>query len=395
MFALTLPPRFESASCSGVCLGNSYPPLASVSSFERYAALKALKQTDAPLIISLQLCQALSKASPEQQQQWLNSLQQEARLLLPHVPERTKVLAFRVQGHTQGLAPDLLAQLPQVLQHLVQAKPPRDLAIELRASTADWGLLCQLREAGYNQLLLNSTQLNDAASCQHSQRLLEGARTLEYKQVGLSLCSSASLTPEGNEALQGLLSLQPDHILLPNSVPQPQLAKLLAQQGYQALGLHSYVLPDDEALDLQSSLDNQSLAQPWLLGLGCGAYSQLGSLSYYNHPEQNRCLQATSKGQLPPAKGTRYNRLDLLRHNMRQQLEWLGHAKLSCLAAGLQLNSKQLVSQLLPWLNRQVVSLDNGFLRIQQTNPQQLELLLNALLSNSACTGSFDKAQVT
>lgn len=376
MFAFTLPPRPATASCQATCPHNSASQLPEVSSFERYAALKALNPNDTPLIISLQLCASLANASPNQQQLWLTSVQQEARLLLQYVPASTKILALRVQGYSQGLPPALLAQLPTLLQHLTHTSPPRTLGIELDSRAADWGLLCQLRDAGYNQLLLNLHPQHGDLNSLPAQRLLEAARTLHFSQLGLSLNSSSPLSACGLQALAELLSLQPDHILLPNRLPAPQLPDLLHSAGYLPLGMHSYVLPDDDALDLAANLECGNSAHPWLLGLGCGAYSQLGTLSYHNHPEQQRCLQAVNKGQLPPAQGRRCNPVQLQKHNMRQQLEWLGRARLSCLAASLQLSSEQLLNQLTPWLNSRAMCLENGYLRLQQASPQQLDGLL-------------------
>lgn len=374
-----------------------------ISDFERFSALRN-SNPHQPVTFALHLCPALSSLDTAQQQNWLQAVQQEATLLTRHLPT-TKVAGHtHISGCTQALPTELLVRLPALLMELptLHNQPPRTQSIKLSARHTDWKLLCQLREAGYNQLRLHSDALECPQAALHLQTLCEAVRTLHYSRLELFLQPvTGQPSDEHQLQLRNLLRLQPERITL-LSAPESAAARfqqLLQETGYQPLGLYSHVLPDDDLLDAQAS--PHQLDSPLQLGFGCAAYSQLGRLCYRNTSKLANYLQAAVEHRLPPAHGVHLDARQQLHHSLWCQLEQLGQLLLTPLALALGISKAELTEHLNPWQQQGLLAFDTTRLQLLQQNPEQAQKLLNSLLSETtdpavrlSDAGSFDPGQV-
>ncbi len=380
-----LPPTCPVSPATGV----AYHPAAAdfqqpVSEFERFSALRN-SASSLSCTFGVHLSATLAGAAASQHQAWLNAIGQEAELLARHIPATAAACHIHVDGATHALNPGLLAQLPARLTGLTNRflHPPQSIRVELDAHHTDWKLLCQLREAGYNQLGL----LSNALVCPHAaarlQTLCEAARTLQYSRLELLLAPAAGLMDDAHaRQIRELLILSPDRITpLPAQQPAPQpIQALLQQAGYQPLGLYSHVLPDDELLDQLSS--PARLDSPLRLGLGSGADGQLGRLCYRNSSDLPACLQAAAQHQLPPASGFWYTPGQLVQHTLWQHLACHGQLALRPLADTLGVSPASLQNGLATWQQQGLIQLDDDRLLLLQQDPDLARVMLIQLISS-------------
>lgn len=220
------------------------------------------------------------------------------------------------------------AELRNLMHALEQAftllEDSGDYCINLDAAQADWSSIGLLRELGFNHLnikLAPSSSRNDTAF-QHTQTLIEAARTLQFKTLSLSIDGVASKNPRYFlNNLQQALSLQPDRLHLHLSTHNAQALQratclrllrqsleLLTGGGYRYISPELFSLPDDalaiaqEDGQLAFNLFGYSTSGVTLqLSLGLAATGQLNGFYYRNTEQFVAYQQAINAQQLPLA----------------------------------------------------------------------------------------------
>lgn len=298
-------------------------------------------------------------------QPYLQRLEKEIELIARHIGPDQRV----EQLHLGGGTPSFLshAELRQLMASLrrhfnLHNDDSGDYSIELDPREADWSTLGLLRELGFNHISLGVHSLdplvqhavNRMHTLEQSSTLVEAARTLQYKSLGITLLYGLprqTLERFAN-SLADIISLQPDRLSLigyshqperfmvqrridVNELPTPddKLALLqrgmeqLNRAGYRHIGLEHFALADDElAMAQEDGTLHHGIngftthGRCDLIGLGVSAISQVGDTCSQNSSDITLYQQRLDQDRLATQRGMHGTVEDRLRRTIEQRL---------------------------------------------------------------------------
>lgn len=347
-----------------------------ISAVQRCNALEASRTAQRPLALNISIpfcanacyhCTQKTTVTKDRSRStaYLNSLEQEIRLAAQHISNEQPITQLHIGGGTPTFLNSVeLRQLMRCLQDnfTIVSNNFSHYSIDIDPRETDWATMGVLREIGFNRVNIMVQTLdpevqraiNRLYTPEQIQTLVEAARTLQFRNVSISLMyglpkqTVLSLT----QTLNTIVQLAPDRIILqgfqhhPENHPiqrrideksLPSLAEnaqilqtaleTLNQAGYQYIGLDSFALADD---DLTIAQEDGTLHQGILgytthsngdnLGLGAAAISQIGDLYYRNTADLNHYQNACDAQQLPPAQGLLFSSDHTISHTITQAL---------------------------------------------------------------------------
>lgn len=343
-----------------------------ISAFERYSALRSSRALQRPLALNINIpfcanacynCTHKTTITKDRSRStaYLQSLEHEIRMLAPHIRTATPITQLHIGGGTPTFLNSLeLRQLMRCLQQHFNIVSHNfcNYSIDIDPRETDWATMGVLRDIGFNGIHIMvqafDAQVQRAINClhtvEHTQKIVEAARTLQFRQVSISLTYGLpKQTPQAwNTTLSETLLLAPDRIRLQAFMHQPEqypiqqrivatdipstpdLALMfsdsleqLANAGYRYIGMGYFALADDEYSTAQEDgalycgpLGYSTCASSDTLGFGAGAISQLGELYYCTSTDHTAYQSACNTHQLPAAYGVRHN----AEHNLRKDI---------------------------------------------------------------------------
>lgn len=363
----------KQTTCSATLFNNYYPlhqrysnyPADShfqqpISAFERYNVLRASQAAQRPLSLNISIpfcanaCLHCAKKpiitkDRSRSTAYLQALEQEINLVSQHIDKQRSISNLHLTGGT----PTFLnaAELRQIMQCLqshftILSDNFSHYSIDIDPRETDWATMGLLRDIGFNHIniLVHALDpdvqraINRLHSLEHTQTIIDAARTLQFHHVSVSLTYGLpKQSPECfTRSLKDIARLVPDRIIVQNFQHQPaqhpiqkridpatlpstqacaqmlqNAFKELHQVGYQYLGLGNFALADDAfSIAQEDHILHQSIqgysTQPQgdTLGFGVAAISQLGTLYYRNTQELTDYQNAGQQRQLPPAHST-------------------------------------------------------------------------------------------
>lgn len=362
---------------------------AETGSFELLHALRDSRRALRPLALQVQVpfcasacfhCQRNPLIAPAHDQvaTYLQRLQREIELLACHLDKRQTVQQLQLTGGTPTYLDhdQLRALMQQLRRHFSLLDDDHgDYGVDVDPRQADWATLGLLRELGINRLNLCVEDLtarvqkaiNRRQSPQQIRSLVEAARTLHFRSLGIELCHGLPCqTLEGfQRTLTEVIELQPDrirlrafrhqperHVLqqrleggkLPGSELRQEIYRNSLEQldaaGYRYIGLGVFALPDDDLAIAHEegilSFGPQGFSTRGhldLLGLGLGARSQIGETECANAEELETYLGQLDASQLPTRYGRPLDRCERIRGQLYETLARVGELPFSDLEA--------------------------------------------------------------
>ena len=341
----------------------SYPPATDLAPVTPATVLEiyqgAVAQSrDAPLSIYVHLpfcktmcrycgCAVLVSKSGRSWDAYLETLLREIDLVAEHVGARTVQ-----QLHWGGGSPSWLppADAERLFAHLGAAFPlsaDAEVAIEIDPQTLRPGQLAQLRGLGFNRLSVGVQDLDprvqEAVARVYPEAtvetIVEDARALSFDSVNLDLMYGLPHQSPASFAntVETVINWRPDRLAvfgyahvpwirphqrllpvsaLPTAATRIELfataADLLAEHGYQHLGLDHFVLPTDELAvakrtgKLTRNFQGYSVQRSKdLVGIGMTAIGDIGGAYLANHRSLQRHRACVMASELPVERGLR------------------------------------------------------------------------------------------
>lgn len=345
------------------CLDKHNPALEQfkqpVSALDRCNALEASRTAQRPLALNISIpfcanacyhCTQKTTVTKDRSRStaYLKSLEQEIRMVALHISSQQPITQLHIGGGTPTFLNSMeLRQLMRCLQDnfTIVSNNFSHYSIDIDPRETDWATMGVLREIGFNHINIMVQALdpdvqraiNSLHNPEQTQTLVEAARTLQFRNVSISLMYGLpkQTVPSFTQTLSNIIQLAPDRIILqgfhhhpeqhpiqkridkkslPSSAENAQILQAaleqLSQAGYQYIGMDSFALADD---DLTIAQEDGTLQQTILgyttltdadnLGFGAAAISKIGDLYYRNTPDMARYQSACDAQQLPPAQG--------------------------------------------------------------------------------------------
>ena len=226
-------------------------------------------------------CNKIITGKYERAEQYLQNLQTEVALLLPHLGTGNVISQLHLGGGTPTFLRDSeLRALMQTLGNAFQWKPDGEYSVEVDPRTVDTQRLATLRELGFNRLSLGVQDFDEQVqvavhreqSVEQVQDLMQAARTMRFKSVNLDLIYGLpkQTAQSWTQTLQSVVQLRPERIALYayahlparfkpqrhiNSSDLPsgeaktnmlsQAIDVLQAEGYVYIGMDHFALPED------------------------------------------------------------------------------------------------------------------------------------------------------
>lgn len=304
-----------------------------------------------------------------------------------------------------------------------------DFSIEIDPRHADWPTMGLLRELGFNRVSIGINDLdpgvqratNRVQTRKQTQTIVEAARTLQYRSIGIDLIYGLPLQTPDSFAItvQAVIALQPERVSVLNFIHQPtrytpqrhinvtdlptaatKLAMLqhsverLTDAGYRYIGMGHFALPDDELAmaqedgTLHRNLHGYTTYDCDLIGLGVSAVSQVGDLYCQNDSDISRYEQLLAQGQLPTMRGLRCNKDDRIRREVIQRLLCDFELQFNTIENAPQIDFKDYFRTSWPTLQRMA---NDGLI---QLDDHSLVILPAGRLLASAICAQFDRYRV-
>lgn len=298
-------------------------------------------------------------------QSYLAALYREMELVAAHLQGRSPVERLHLGGGTPTLLEhDDLAELMERLRRNFGLRVDDNAvySVDVDPREADWARLGQLRELGFNHLNLGVPDLDERVlrvvnrqqSPRQTQTMMDAARALAYRSVGMELLYGLpdQTGPSFARTLEQVIDMKPDRMTLHRYLHRPERhapqrhinpaalpgrdtcleiygASLcrLQQAGYRFIGMGQFALPDD-SLSLAREADMLIYGLQGyvpgmecdLIGLGVSAISRVGDVCWRNRNEVNEYQRTVFRGALAPRKGWLLTADDRLRRMVIQQL---------------------------------------------------------------------------
>ena len=303
---------------------------------------------------------------------YLDDLQREVDLLLPHVGEAQTVSQVHLGGGTPTFYKDKeLQRLVRLLQTAFHWQPGGEFAVEVDPRTVDDERLDSLWAMGFNRISLGvqdfdpqvQQAVNRVQSIDAIDRLMQTARRTGFASINLDLIYGLPLQTLASweRSLHSVLSLRPDRLAMYGYAhlparfkPQRHIAietlptgqdktgmlamalQMLQDAGYVYIGMDHFALPNDSLAvakrqgRLHRNFQGYSTRPDGdLIGLGVSAIGSMGTAYVQNARELDDYRDMLQHGRLPVVKGLSLTRDDLARRSIIMALMCQGRVELA------------------------------------------------------------------
>jgi len=303
---------------------------------------------------------------------YLDDLQREVELLIPHLGQGQAVSQIHLGGGTPTFYKDKeLLELVNLLKTAFQWQPNGEYAIEVDPRTVDDERLHNLWAMGFNRLSLGiqdfDSQVQQAVhrlqTVEQVDALMQAARAIGFGSVNLDLIYGLPLQTKVSwqRTLQAVLQLRPDRLAiygyahlparfkpqrhihvesLPSALLKASMLEMALEQlqdaGYVYIGMDHFALPEDglSVAKRQGRLHRNFQGYSTrpdgdLLGLGVSAIGSMGSSYLQNAKLLDEYSDLLQQGKLPVVKGIGLTRDDLVRRSIIMALMCQGRVELA------------------------------------------------------------------
>ena len=321
-------------------------------------------------------CNKIITGKYERAEQYLQNLQTEVALLLPHLGAGNVISQLHLGGGTPTFLRDSeLRALMQTLSNAFQWKPDGEYSVEVDPRTVDTQRLATLRELGFNRLSLGVQDFDEQVqvavhreqSVEQVQELMQAARTMRFKSVNLDLIYGLpkQTAQSWTQTLQSVVQLRPERIALYayahlparfkpqrhiNSSDLPsgeaktnmlsQAIDVLQAEGYVYIGMDHFALPEDAlAIAKRQGRLHRNFqgytTQPDcdLIGLGVSSIGNIGATYQQNAKTLDEYQDMLEQGRLPVVRGVALSKDDLLRRSVIMALMCQGRVEFDIINA--------------------------------------------------------------
>ncbi len=239
---------------------------------------------------------------------------------------------------------------------------PSDYSIEIDPREADWAMMGQLRDLGFNRVSLGvqdfdenvQRAVNRIQPKAMTESVIEAARVLNFNSINIDLIYGLPLQTVDSflDTVDQTIELAPDrlsvfnyahlpHRFMPQrrireqDLPSPQeklrimelTTQRLIEAGYVHIGMDHFALPDDDLAVAQAAGVLHRNFQGYtthghcdLIAMGVSSISQIGDTFAQNHPDMDNYTTAVNTGLLPIYRGLQSSREDQLRAHVIRRL---------------------------------------------------------------------------
>ena len=303
---------------------------------------------------------------------YLDDLQREVELLIPHLGQGQAVSQIHLGGGTPTFFKDKeLLELVNLLKSAFQWQLNGEFAIEVDPRTVDIERLHNLWAMGFNRLSLGiqdfDPQVQHAVhrvqNVEQVHALMQAARAIGFGSINLDLIYGLPLQTQASwqRTLHAVLQLRPDRLAiygyahlparfkpqrhiqvesLPSASQKTSMLEMALEQlqdaGYVYIGMDHFALPDDSLSvakrqgRLHRNFQGYSTRPDGdLLGLGVSAIGSMGSSYVQNAKLIDDYSDLLQHGKLPVVKGIGLTRDDLARRSIIMALMCQGRVELA------------------------------------------------------------------
>ncbi len=303
---------------------------------------------------------------------YLEDLQRELDLLLPHLGEGQTVSQVHLGGGTPTFYKDKeLHALVRMLQAAFHWQDGGEYAIEVDPRTVDDERLDTLWSMGFNRLSMGVQDLdphvqlavNRVQTIEEISRLMQSARRIGFGSINLDLIYGLPLQSLASweRTLHSVLALRPDRLAMYGYAhlparfkPQRHIAietlpmgadktrmlamalQMLQDAGYVYIGMDHFALPEDGLAvakrqgRLHRNFQGYSTRPDGdLIALGVSAIGSMGTSYVQNARSLDEYSDLLNQGRLPVVKGLSLTRDDLARRSIIMALMCQGRVELA------------------------------------------------------------------
>ena len=303
---------------------------------------------------------------------YLEDLQRELDLLLPHLGEGQTVSQVHLGGGTPTFYKDKeLHALVRMLQAAFHWQDDGEYAIEVDPRTVDDERLDTLWSMGFNRLSMGVQDLdphvqlavNRVQTIEEISRLMQSARRIGFGSINLDLIYGLPLQSLASweRTLHSVLALRPDRLAMYGYAhlparfkPQRHIAietlpmgadktrmlamalQMLQDAGYVYIGMDHFALPEDGLAvakrqgRLHRNFQGYSTRPDGdLIALGVSAIGSMGTSYVQNARSLDEYSDLLNQGRLPVVKGLSLTRDDLARRSIIMALMCQGRVELA------------------------------------------------------------------
>ena len=303
---------------------------------------------------------------------YLEDLQRELDLLLPHLGEGQTVSQVHLGGGTPTFYKDKeLHALVRMLQAAFHWQDGGEYAIEVDPRTVDDERLDTLWSMGFNRLSMGVQDLdphvqlavNRVQTIEDISRLMQSARRIGFGSINLDLIYGLPLQSLASweRTLHSVLALRPDRLAMYGYAhlparfkPQRHIAietlpmgadktrmlamalQMLQDAGYVYIGMDHFALPEDGLAvakrqgRLHRNFQGYSTRPDGdLIALGVSAIGSMGTSYVQNARSLDEYSDLLNQGRLPVVKGLSLTRDDLARRSIIMALMCQGRVELA------------------------------------------------------------------
>ena len=303
---------------------------------------------------------------------YLEDLQRELDLLLPHLGEGQTVSQVHLGGGTPTFYKDKeLHALVRMLQTAFHWQDGGEYAIEVDPRTVDDERLDTLWSMGFNRLSMGVQDLdphvqlavNRVQTIEEISRLMQSARRIGFGSINLDLIYGLPLQSLASweRTLHSVLALRPDRLAMYGYAhlparfkPQRHIAietlpmgadktrmlamalQMLQDAGYVYIGMDHFALPEDGLAvakrqgRLHRNFQGYSTRPDGdLIALGVSAIGSMGTSYVQNARSLDEYSDLLNQGRLPVVKGLSLTRDDLARRSIIMALMCQGRVELA------------------------------------------------------------------
>lgn len=344
---------------------------------------------------------------------YLQYLSKEMQLVSAEIGQRRTVSQLHFGGGTPTFlnGGELTLLMHEIAQNFkLSDKDSREFSIEIDPRTVTSSTLSLLKGLGFNRLSFGAQDFDPAVqaainrvnSAEEIQALVDHSRELGFQSINLDLLYGLPLQTEVTLAatLNKVIRIKPDRIALYNYAHMPSLFKsqkalnkyhipsaeektrlfklainMLCDAGYKMIGLDHFVLAEDELYTaqrrhkLQRNFQGYSVRKAGdLIGLGVSAISQGDRFIHQNSKHIKDYYQHLDDQNLAIEKNMLVNDDDLKRRFIIMPLMTQSRFDIKAWESAFNEDFthyfQQEISQLTPYLDDNLISLDENTLHI-------------------------------
>ena len=412
-----------------------------ISAVQRCNALEASRTAQRPLALNISIpfcanacyhCTQKTTVTKDRSRStaYLNSLEQEIRRVAQHISSEQPITQLHIGGGTPTFLNSVeLRQLMRCLQDnfTIVSNNFNHYSIDIDPRETDWATMGVLRDIGFNRINIMVQALDPAVqrainslhTPEQTQAIVEAARTLQFRNVSISLIYGLPKQTAQSfaQTLKDIVQLAPDRIILqgfqhqpkkhpiqrridkkslPSSAETAQILQTaleqLKQAGYQYIGMDHFALADDDLTiaqedgTLRQNLQGYTLLTDGdTLGLGVTATSQIGDLYYSNSADLTLYQNACNAQQLPPAYGLLYSTHEKISQAIIQALNCQFYVDFTPIEQRYNLHIKDYFKQQWPQLQQMH---NDGLLELTDSS---LQITTQGRLLSCAVCRLFDR----